>query len=47
MLWSQLRELAGVSVSDSLRDRISDQITAQYEQKLAALEDEYEARMPN
>ena len=45
LLWNQLRELAGVTLSDTTRDRVTDSVVAEYELKLAALRSEYEAKL--
>jgi pyruvate-ferredoxin/flavodoxin oxidoreductase len=44
-LWSQLRELAGVLPSESLRERLTADIEAKYEVQLAAVRAEYEAKI--
>ena len=44
-LWSQLRELAGLEPSATVRDRIVSAVQADYEQKLAAMRAEYEAKL--
>jgi len=44
-LWAQLRELAGVLPSASLRERLTADIEAKYEAQLAAVRAEYEAKI--
>jgi pyruvate-ferredoxin/flavodoxin oxidoreductase len=43
--WAQLRELAGVVVAQSTRDRINDALQSELDTKLAALTQEYEAKL--
>ena len=43
--WHQLRELAGIVVSDAARNTVSGEIEAQFEAKFNALKAEYEAKM--
>jgi pyruvate-ferredoxin/flavodoxin oxidoreductase len=43
--WSQLRELAGVVVSDVARNAVSGAIEAEFEVKMVALRAEYDARI--
>jgi len=43
--WRQLREMAGVVVSDVARNTVSDEIEAEFEAKLTAMRAEYEAKM--
>jgi pyruvate-ferredoxin/flavodoxin oxidoreductase len=43
--WAQLKELAGVQVSEHMRDAVGDSLTRQLEQKMAALKAEYEERI--
>ncbi len=43
--WSQLRQLAGVEVSDTVRDRVSAQLEEEMEGRLTALRSEYEAKI--
>jgi pyruvate-ferredoxin/flavodoxin oxidoreductase len=46
-LWSQLRELAGLIPSESVRERLVADVEAQYEVKLAAMRAEYELKIAN
>ncbi|MEK6611950.1 MAG: 4Fe-4S binding protein [Gemmatimonadota bacterium] len=43
--WSQLRQLAGIEVSDVVRNTVSDVMEAEFEVKLATLRAEYEAKI--
>ena len=43
--WSQLRQLAGLEVSQSVRDAATAAVEQEFEQKLVALRAEYEAKM--
>ncbi|MDH5234395.1 MAG: ferredoxin, partial [Gemmatimonadota bacterium] len=43
--WSQLRQLAGVQVSDSVRDLVSRDLDAEYERREAGLRAELEAQL--
>ena len=43
--WHQLRELAGIVVSDTARNTVSGEIEAEFEAKMNALRAEYEARI--
>jgi pyruvate-ferredoxin/flavodoxin oxidoreductase len=43
--WAQLRELAGVQVSDHMREAVGEGLTRQLEQKLEALKADYEAKI--
>ena len=43
--WAQLKELAGVQVSDHMREAVGENLTRQLEQKLAALKTEYEEKI--
>ena len=45
LFWSQLKELAGLQVSENIRDSISTALQADYEVKLSALRAEYEAKI--
>jgi pyruvate-ferredoxin/flavodoxin oxidoreductase len=45
LLWSQLREIAGVRVPESVRDQISYDLEAEFDQRAEALRAEYEVRM--
>jgi pyruvate-ferredoxin/flavodoxin oxidoreductase len=44
-LWAQLRELAGLAPSASVRERLVSEVEAEYERKLAAVRAEYEAKL--
>ena len=43
--WSQLRQLAGIIVSDQARDTVSGEMAAEFEARLTALRAEYEAKI--
>ncbi|MFL5386445.1 MAG: 2-oxoacid:acceptor oxidoreductase family protein [Longimicrobiaceae bacterium] len=43
--WSQLRELAGLEVADSVRDSVGAALEAEFDARLAALRAEYEGKM--
>ena len=43
--WAQLKELAGIDVSDNMRDSVAEGLTTQLEAKLEALKAEYEAKI--
>jgi pyruvate-ferredoxin/flavodoxin oxidoreductase len=43
--WAQLKELAGVAVSEHMRDTVAEGLTQQLEAKLEALKAEYEAKI--
>ena len=43
--WAQLRELAGIVVPQSTRDRVNDALRAELDEKLAAVRREYEAKL--
>jgi pyruvate-ferredoxin/flavodoxin oxidoreductase len=43
--WSQLRQLAGIEVSEAARNTVSDEIAAEFEVKMSALKADYEARI--
>ena len=43
--WAQLKELAGVQVSDHMREAVGENLTRQLEQNLAALKTEYEEKI--
>jgi pyruvate-ferredoxin/flavodoxin oxidoreductase len=45
LLWSQLREMAGVVVSDTVRDTITQSLEAEYDTRIAALTADYEQRI--
>jgi pyruvate-ferredoxin/flavodoxin oxidoreductase len=44
-LWAQLRELAGLAPSATVRERLVSEVEADYERKLAAVRAEYEAKL--
>jgi len=43
--WAQLKELAGIDVSDNMRDSVAEGLTKQLEVKLEALKAEYEEKI--
>ncbi len=43
--WSQLKEMAGLEVSDTVRDVVADALEADFEQRLAGVRAEYEAKI--
>jgi pyruvate-ferredoxin/flavodoxin oxidoreductase len=43
--WSLLREMAGLEVSDTVRDRIAERMEEEFEGRLSALRTEYEAKL--
>jgi len=43
--WAQLKELAGIDVSDNMRDTVAEGLTQQLEVKLEALKAEYEEKI--
>jgi pyruvate-ferredoxin/flavodoxin oxidoreductase len=43
--WAQLKELAGIEVSDHMRETVGETESRRLEQKLAALKNEYEAKI--
>jgi pyruvate-ferredoxin/flavodoxin oxidoreductase len=43
--WAQLRELAGIVVPQSTRDRVNDALRSELDEKLAAVRQEYEAKL--
>jgi pyruvate-ferredoxin/flavodoxin oxidoreductase len=43
--WAQLKEMAGIDVSDNMRDAVTEGFTEELESKLAALRAEYEAKI--
>ncbi|MFI5311301.1 MAG: thiamine pyrophosphate-dependent enzyme, partial [Gemmatimonadales bacterium] len=43
--WSQLRQLAGLEVSDSVRDGVASGVEVEFEAKVVALRAEYEAKI--
>lgn len=45
LFWAQLRELAGIRVAPSARDRIVAELEGEYETRLAELRADYEARL--
>jgi pyruvate-ferredoxin/flavodoxin oxidoreductase len=45
LFWSQLRELAGLRVGDSMKDALTGDIEAEYEERLATLTREYEQKL--
>jgi pyruvate-ferredoxin/flavodoxin oxidoreductase len=45
LLWSQLREMAGVVVPDSVKDTITRSLEAEYDARIAAMTAEYEQRI--
>jgi pyruvate-ferredoxin/flavodoxin oxidoreductase len=45
LFWSQLRQLAGLEVSDAIRERVVSALEGEYEQKLAALRAEHEQKL--
>jgi pyruvate-ferredoxin/flavodoxin oxidoreductase len=45
LFWAQLRELAGVRVAESVRDSISYELEAEFDQRADSLRAEYETRM--
>jgi pyruvate-ferredoxin/flavodoxin oxidoreductase len=45
LYWSQLRELAGVDVPASVRDRIASELEAAFDRKAEAIRQEYETRI--
>jgi pyruvate-ferredoxin/flavodoxin oxidoreductase len=45
LFWSQLRELAGVQISEATRESITSVVQADYDQQLIALRAEYEAKL--
>ncbi|MDP3936700.1 MAG: ferredoxin, partial [Deltaproteobacteria bacterium] len=44
-LWHQLRQMAGLEVSGTVRDRVAAEIEAEFEQKAEAVRADYERRM--
>jgi ferredoxin len=44
-LWAQLKEMAGIDVSENMRDAVTEGITEEMETRLAALKAEYEAKI--
>lgn len=43
--WSQLRQLAGLEVSDTVRDAVADAMEPEFEARAAKLREEYEAKL--
>lgn len=43
--WAQLKEIAGLDVSDNMRDAVAENLTEELERKLAVLKAEYEAKI--
>ncbi len=43
--WSQLKEMAGIDVSENMRDAVTEGLTAELESRLEALKAEYEAKI--
>jgi pyruvate-ferredoxin/flavodoxin oxidoreductase len=43
--WSQLRQLAGAEVADSVRDRVTSTLEGEFEQRVSAIHAEYEAKL--
>jgi len=43
--WAQLKELAGIEVSEHMRDAVGEGVSRKLEQKLAAVKAEYEAKI--
>jgi len=43
--WAQLKEMAGLDVSENMRDAVSEGVTEEFESKLEALRAEYEAKI--
>jgi pyruvate-ferredoxin/flavodoxin oxidoreductase len=43
--WAQLKELAGIDVSDNMRDAVSESLEAEVDAKIAAVKAEYEAKI--
>jgi len=43
--WAQLKEIAGIDVSENMRDAVTEGITEELESRLAALKAEYEAKI--
>ncbi|MBI4881500.1 MAG: 2-oxoacid:acceptor oxidoreductase family protein [Planctomycetes bacterium] len=45
LYWSQLRQLAGVLVTDTVKDRVSDALGQEFDAKMEALRREYEGKL--
>jgi pyruvate-ferredoxin/flavodoxin oxidoreductase len=45
LFWSQIKELAGLQVSSSVREAIGDEMEAEFEEKAAAIRDAFELKM--
>lgn len=43
--WSQLKELAGLAISPSVHDAVASELQAQFDERLAAVRAEYEAKI--
>ncbi len=43
--WSQLKELAGLEISPAVHDAVAESLAAEFEQRLAAVRSEYEAKI--
>jgi len=43
--WAQLKEMAGIDVSENMRDAVTEGVTEEMESRLAALKAEYEAKI--
>ncbi|MDX1661182.1 MAG: 2-oxoacid:acceptor oxidoreductase family protein [Gemmatimonadota bacterium] len=43
--WSQLRQLAGIEVSEAVRDAVADRMEPEFEARAAQLRDEYEKKL--
>jgi pyruvate-ferredoxin/flavodoxin oxidoreductase len=43
--WAQLKEMAGIDVSDNMRDAVAETMTDELESRLTALRSEYEAKI--
>ncbi len=45
LFWNQLREMAGLRVPEAVKDSVSDDLEAEYEEQAAAIRVEYEAKI--
>jgi pyruvate-ferredoxin/flavodoxin oxidoreductase len=45
LYWAQLRELAGIKVSDSVRDALAGELEAKFDAQLAAMQADYEKKI--
>jgi pyruvate-ferredoxin/flavodoxin oxidoreductase len=45
LFWNQIRELAGLKVSPSVRDTVAAELESEFEKRLAALQAEYDAKI--